>query len=171
MVIEIAIVGALALHVLLNVLKVPFPGLKFPVKELQLAAGTFNPVPAPVHLDFPRKADGEPGLAEPKRLCQWDHLALALIHPDTNSLKPPHQFTGQLLQLLNIGEDDIVVIHVMAGTMYPSLALDEVIHGAGQGHHLLLRRLYAQRQAPSWRGTGGILDNGIRYLPQIGIEN
>lgn len=64
MVIETAIVGTLALHVLLDVLEVPLASLELSVEQLQLPAGAFDPVPAPIHFDFSGFSQSEPGLAK-----------------------------------------------------------------------------------------------------------
>ena len=77
MVIETAVVGALALHVLLDVLELPLAGLELPMKELQLPAGAFDSVPAPVYFYLPGLRQGEPGLTEAEGLCERGDTAVS----------------------------------------------------------------------------------------------
>lgn len=52
MIVIVAVVGALALHILLNILEISLAGNKFPVKHFQLSSGSLYPVAAPIDFDL-----------------------------------------------------------------------------------------------------------------------
>ena len=138
MVIETAVVGTLALHVLLDVLEVPLARFELLVEQLQLAACPLNTVPAPVDFHLSGFGQGEPGLAEPERLCQGNHLALFLVHPDPFGFKAPYNFMAHQFCFLNGGKNQKVIIHVMPITVNTGLALDPVVNRTWKGNHFLL---------------------------------
>ena len=92
MIVEVPVIGTLALHVLFYVKEGSFSLFALLVKQLQLSPCPFHSIPAPVHLDFAGFGKGEPGFTEPERLCNRDHLTLSLVHSDSSGFKAPYNF-------------------------------------------------------------------------------
>lgn len=149
MIVEVPVIGALALHVLFYVKEGSFSLFELPVKQLQFSPCPFHSIPASIHLDLAGFGKCEPGFAEPERLCKRDHLTLALVHSDSSGFKTPYNFMAHQLCFIHRGKESIVIIHVMTGAMNMGLTLDPLVNLAGQGHHFLLGRLHTQRQAPA----------------------
>ena len=131
MIIEVPVICALALHVLFYVKEGSLPFLELFVKQLQLSPCPFHTIPVAIHLDFSGFGQGEFGLTEPEGLCKGDDLAFSFVHTDSSGFKPPYQLTPKFLQFFHIGQDHIVIIHVMTGTVNTGLAFDPVINFAG----------------------------------------
>ena len=74
MIVEVPVIGALALHVLFYVKEGSFSLFELFVKQLQLSPCPFHSIPASIHLDLAGFGKCEPGFAEPERLCKRDHL-------------------------------------------------------------------------------------------------
>ena len=108
------------------------------VKQLQLSPCPFHSIPASIHLDLAGFGKCEPGFAEPEWLCKRDHLTLTLVHSDSSGFKSPYNFMPKFLQFFHIGQDHIVIIHVMTGTVNTGLTFDPVINSAGHRNHFLL---------------------------------
>ena len=142
MVIEVPVVGALAFHILFNIGEFPFSFYELPVKQLQFSSCPFHTIPASIHLDFPGFCQCESCLAEPERLCQGDDLTFPLVHSNSKGFKPPNNFMPKFLQGFHIGQNHIVIIHVMPETVNPCLTFDPVIHGAGISLHAVLGLSY-----------------------------
>ena len=87
MIVEVPVIGALALHVLFYVKEGSFSLFELPVKQLQFSPCPFHSIPASIHLDLAGFGKCEPGFAEPERLCKRDHLTLALVHSDSSGLQ------------------------------------------------------------------------------------
>ena len=138
MIIKIPVIGTLTFHELFNVEKGPLALHKFPVEQLQFPPCPFDPVPAPVDFHLSGFGQGEPGLAEPERLCQGNHLSLFLVHPDPFGFKAPYNFMAHQFCFLNGGKNQKVIIHVMPITVNTGLALDPVVNRTWKGNHFLL---------------------------------
>lgn len=145
MIVEVPVIGALALHVLFYVKEGSFSLFELSVKQLQLSPCPFHSIPASIHLDLAGFGKCEPGLAEPEWLCKRDHLTLSLVHSDSSGFKAPYNFMAHQLCFIHRGKESIVIIHVMTGAMNMGLTLDPLVNLAGQGHHFLLGRLHTQR--------------------------
>ena len=52
-----------------------------------------------------------------KRLCKGDDFTFFLVHTDSSGFKPPYYFMPKFLLFFHIGQDHIVIIHVMTGTV------------------------------------------------------
>ena len=74
---------------------------------------------------------------------------------------------GQFFKLFNIRQDDIVIIHIVPHALYALLALEPVVHSAGQGHHFLLAGFHPQGHTPIRRGARGVGYDGIRKPSQM----
>ena len=92
MIVEVPVIGALALHVLFYVKEGSFSLFELPVKQLQFSPCPFHSIPASIYLDLAGFGKCEPGFAEPERLCKRDHLTLALVHSDSSGFKTPYNF-------------------------------------------------------------------------------
>lgn len=138
MVIEVPVICALAFHVLFNIKEGSLSLFEFSVKQLQLSPCPFHTIPVPIHLDFSGFGQSEFCLTEPKRLCKGDDFTFFLVHTDSSGFKPPYYFMPKFLQFFHIGQDHIVIIHVMTGTVNTGLTFDPVINSAGHRNHFLL---------------------------------
>lgn len=138
MVIETAVVGPLRLHIFGGLSKGAPPCGDLPLEKFQLPAAPLHPITAAIPFDGSALSQGEADLTEAEGLRKGDNFALALVYPDTQGLEAAHYLAGQLLQLLDVREGDIIIVHVVTSHMDPGLALYPVVHAAGQGHHLLL---------------------------------
>ena len=154
MVVENAVVGGLALHELLRIGERTLTRLKLLIEHLQFAPCSLHTVSASVDRDFASRTEREPGFAEAEGLREGNDFALPFVHSDAECFKPAHHLPNYCFQLLNIRHDDVVVIHIVTGTMDTHLAFQPVIDRAGQSHHLLLRRLHTQGHPPLRRGAG-----------------
>ena len=74
MIVEVPVIGALALHVLFYVKEGSVSLFELFVKQLQLSPCPFHSIPASIHLDLAGFGKCEPGFAEPEWLCKRDHL-------------------------------------------------------------------------------------------------
>ena len=126
------------------------------LEKFELPSAPLDAVPATIFLDVTALRHGVAHLAETEGLGERDNLAFLLVYPNAHSLKPAHNLPGQLLQFLNVRQDDVVIIHVMAGHMDAGLALDPVVNAAGERNHFLLGRFHAERHpTPRHRARGG----------------
>ena len=123
MIVEVPVIGALALHVLFYVKEGSFSLFELPVKQLQFSPCPFHSIPASIHLDLAGFGKCEPGLAEPEWLCKRDHLTLSLVHSDSSGFKTPYNFMAHQFCFIHRGEKSIVIIHVMTGAMNMGLTL------------------------------------------------
>ena len=121
MIVEVPVIGALALHVLFYVKEGSFSLFELPVKQLQFSPCPFHSIPASIHLDLAGFGKCEPGLAEPEWLCKRDHLTLSLVHSDSSGFKTPYNFMAHQLCFIHRGKESIVIIHVMTGAMNTGL--------------------------------------------------
>lgn len=108
MIVEVPVIGALALHVLFYVKEGSFSLFELPVKQLQFSPCPFHSIPASIHLDLAGFGKCEPGFAEPERLCKRDHLTLALVHSDSSGFKTPYNFMAHQLCFIHRGKESIV---------------------------------------------------------------
>ena len=130
MIVEVPVIGALALHVLFYVKEGSFSLFELPVKQLQFSPCPFHSIPASIHLDLAGFGKCEPGFAKPERLCKRDHLTLALVHSDSSGFKTPYNFMAYQLCFIHRGKESIVIIHVMTGAMNTGLTLDPLVNFA-----------------------------------------
>lgn len=137
-VIEVPVIGALAFHILFNISELPLFFYELPVKQFQFSSCPFHTIPASIHLDFSGFRQRESCFAEPEGLCQGDDLAFSFVHSNSKGFKPSNNFMPKFLQGFHIGQNQIVIVHVMPETVNPGLTFDPVIHGAWQCHHFLL---------------------------------
>ena len=72
MIVEVPVIGALALHVLFYVKEGSFSLFELFVKQLQLSPCPFHSIPASIHLDLAGFGKGEPCFTEPEWLCKRD---------------------------------------------------------------------------------------------------
>ena len=79
MIVEVPVIGALALHVLFYVKEGSFSLFELPVKQLQFSPCPFHSIPASIHLDLAGFGKCEPGFAEPERLCKRDPIGKYFI--------------------------------------------------------------------------------------------
>lgn len=104
MIVEVPVIGALALHVLFYVKEGSFSLFELPVKQLQFSPCPFHSIPASIHLDLAGFGKCEPGLAEPEWLCKRDHLTLSLVHSDSSGFKTPYNFMAHQFCFIHRGE-------------------------------------------------------------------
>ncbi len=131
----------------------------------------FTPSLHPFTLIFSCLSQSKSCLTKLEWFCERDDFTLSLIHGDSRRLKPAHNESGNFLQLFNVRHDNIVVIHIMAGTVNPELTLNKVVDCAWKRNHLLLAWLYSKRHSSTWAGTRRIRHNEIRQRPYILIHN
>lgn len=131
MVVKFAVVCALTLHVLLNVLKIPLPSLPFSMKQFQFPPGSFDTVPASVDYNLSSFHQCEFGLTEPEWFCKRYNFAFALVNANTGSFKMPNQIAGKFLQLLDIREYCPIIVSIMTEAMDALLTLRPVVDCAG----------------------------------------
>lgn len=110
MIVEVPVIGALALHVLFYVKEGSFSLFELSVKQLQFSPCPFHSIPASIHLDLAGFGKCEPGFAEPERLCKRDHLTLALVHSDSSGFKTPYNFMAHQLCFIHRGKESIVLL-------------------------------------------------------------
>ena len=103
MIVEVPVIGALALHVLFYVKEGSFSLFELFVKQLQLSPCPFHSIPASIHLDLAGFGKGEPCFTEPEWLCKRDHLTFALVHPDSSGFKTPYNFMAHQLCFIHGG--------------------------------------------------------------------
>ena len=130
MIVEVPVIGALALHVLFYVKEGSFSLFELFVKQLQLSPCPFHSIPASIHLDLAGFGKGEPCFTEPEWLCKRDHLTFTLVHFDSSGFKTPYNFMAHQLCFIHRGEERIVIIHVMTGAMNTGLTLDPLVNFA-----------------------------------------
>lgn len=128
MIVEVPVIGALALHVLFYVKEGSFSLFELFVKQLQLSPCPFHSIPASIHLDLAGFGKGEPCFTEPEWLCKRDHLTFALVHSDSSGFKTPYNFMAHQLCFIHRGKESIVIIHVMTGAMNTGLTLDPLVN-------------------------------------------
>ena len=138
MIVEVPVIGALALHVLFYVKEGSFSLFELPVKQLQFSPCPFHSIPASIHFHLSGFGQCKSGLTKPKRLCKWDHFAFPLVHPNSSGFKPSYNFMPHELCFINTGEGHKVIIHVMGFIVHTGLTFDPVINFAGHGNHFLL---------------------------------
>lgn len=171
MVIKTAVIGSLGLHILSSFSKGASAGGNLPLEKLQLSAAPLHPITTSVSLDGTALSQGEADLTETEWLGKGDYLAFPLIHPNAHFLKTAHNLAGKFLQFFGIGQDDIVIIHVVGCNVHPSLAFYPVIHGARKGNHLLLGWLHTQWHPPSRGRTGGARNDGISQGQELRVKD
>ena len=137
-VIEVPVVCALAFHILFNIGEKPLSFFELTVEQLQFSPCSFYTVPASIHLDLSGFRQRESCFAEPERLCQGNDFAFPLVHSNSSGFKPPNNFMPKFLQGFYIGQNQIVIVHVMPKTVNPGLTFDPVIYCAWQSNHFLL---------------------------------
>lgn len=128
MIVEVPVIGALALHVLFYVKEGSFSLFELPVKQLQFSPCPFHSIPASIHLDLAGFGKGEPCFTEPEWLCKRDHLTFTLVHSDSSGFKTPYNFMAHQLCFIHRGEERILIIHVMTGAMNTGLTLDPLVN-------------------------------------------
>lgn len=117
MVVKVSVIGTLGLHELCGVSQCAPAGGNLSLEEFQLPAAPLDTVPAAVLPHVAALRQGIAHLAEPEGLGKRNDLALPLVHPYSHGLKPSHHLPGQLLQRLDVRQNDIVIVHVVAGHM------------------------------------------------------
>lgn len=153
MVVIVFVVGTLASQALLRAVKASVPCFILPLEVVELAVCPLHPIPVPVDDDLTVFSEGELGLAESEGFCERNQLALALIDRDPHSFKAPDDLISQQAQGFHVRKDNVVVVHVVGGTMHSGLTLYEIIYGTWEGYHLLLRGLYPQGHTAPRNGT------------------
>lgn len=138
MVIELSIIPALRLHILCGIRNGPAACGNLFLEHLELSSASLHPIAATVSLHRSVFLEGKTNLAKSKRLSKRDDFALSLVDPYSDSLETADNFSGNLLQLFNIRENDVVIIHIMPSYMDARLALYPVIDAAWEGYHFLL---------------------------------
>ena len=171
MVIKAAVIGPLGLHILSSFSNGTAAGGYLSLEKFQLLAAPLHPVAASIPLDGSALGQREADLAEAEGFGEGDYLAFPLIHPDAHGLKQAHNLSGDLFQPLDVRQDNVVIIHVVGGAVDPGLALYPVVHGAREGHHLLLGWLHAQRHPPPGGRAGGACDNCICQGQEARVED
>lgn len=169
MIVEVPVIGALALHVLFYVKEGSFSFFELPVKQLQFSPCPFHSIPASIHLDLAGFGKGEPCFTEPEWLCKRDHLTFTLVHSDSSGFKSPYNFMAHQLCFIHRGKESIVIIHVMTGAMNTGLTLDPLVNLAGQSNHFLLGRLHTQRHPPG--PVSGMGNTGLQYQPSFEVQD
>ena len=141
------------------------------MKKLEFPAGTFHAITAAIDFDFSGLGQGKTSLAPAERLRQRDDFALLPVYWDAQRFKAAHDFMSQFFEVIQIRQHDEVVVHIVAGSLDTSLALNPIVHRTRQRHHLLLTGFHTQRHSTSWNVPGCALDNGICKPPQVIIQD
>lgn len=171
MIVIVFVVGTLTSQILFCVCEASVPCFILPVEVIELAVCDLHSVPVPVHCDLAVLSEGKLCLTESERLGEGNQLTLALIDRDPHSFKAVDDLIGQPAQGLHVRKNDVVIIHVVGRTMHPCLTLHEIIYGAWEGYHLLLRGFYPQRHtAPRGRARGRC-HHQIGQPPDSGIKD
>lgn len=105
MIVEVPVIGALALHVLFYVKEGSLSFFELPVKQLQFSPCPFHSIPASIHLDLAGFGKGEPCFTESEGFCQGNDFAFAFVHPYSSGFKPPNNFMPKFLQGFHIWKD------------------------------------------------------------------
>ena len=113
MIVEVPVIGALALHVLFYVKEGSFSLFELPVKQLQFSPCPFHSIPASIHLDLPALHQRKLRFAEAEWFGKRGDLTLLLVYPDSHRFEPPHNLMPHPLGFFDGRKDQKIVVHEM----------------------------------------------------------